>query len=175
MDERSRIGDLIDRCERMCGPGKDHCFIDNKQQFNCVADMVIYKIAGVKDIISAARKGDLDRGMDDALEMALEDLSTLVDWIRYLYAVQDLKAIRTRPGSPGGTRRADRFPLPELCQRYINMTIFSGGRGVPVKLLDFSLHGLQFECRSALKESDEYDCLLSVPDFLANDILSGSR
>ncbi|MBI5141924.1 MAG: PilZ domain-containing protein [Nitrospirae bacterium] len=163
------IDEMMERCRRICGDGHDRCFIGNKRQLNCIADMVINKVSGIIGIIDAAKGMESGGNAIDTLDMATEDLEALVYWVRYLQVVQDLREISARAAVDKGRRRENRYPFPDEYRKYIRMTMIRGDEPEPVALLDFSRHGIRFRVADTVEEGAEFECSLNAPYSIAGE------
>ena len=153
---------LIQRCERICGKGSGRCFVANRKQVNCITDMVINKVVGVQGIIDHARA--LPPGEDPwkHLEMVGDTLQALLDWVRYIQVIQDLRELRTYAGQIQGTTRDERYPLPEPYRDYVRMEIESPHGPIRVRLIEFSRHGIRFRGPVAFEPGSLKACSLST-------------
>lgn len=70
-------------------------------------------------------------------------------------------------------RGADRFRVPPVYQRYINMRVRSGGDFLPVSLGDFSRSGILFVSPVSFSVDSHAECIISIPDILSRDISIG--
>ena len=163
------IDEMMERCRRICGDGHGRCFIANKKQLNCIADMVINKVSGIIGIIDTAKGMESGGGITDALDMASEDLEALVYWVRYLQVVQDLREISARVTADKGRRRENRYPFPDEYGKYIRMTMMRGDATEAVGLLDFSRHGIRFRVADPVGDGSEFECSLSAPYSIAGE------
>jgi len=170
MKTLAEIGALIDRCERLCGSGPDGCFVENRKQLNCIADMVVNKIAGVREILRTSRDDAPNEEARQVLELAVRSLEELVEWVEYLHVVQDLKTLRKLGRTPDSRRREDRYPLPETFRDYVLMRVEGPGGIERVQLLDFSRRGVRFKTGVLLKAGDRYPCFLSIPPNMMGDV-----
>ena len=84
---RSKKDGFKERCQQICSD-IDLCFIGNNKQITCISDMVINKVCAVKVIVDRLREDNHCKETAKFLDMAYEDVDDLINWVRYLEAVQ---------------------------------------------------------------------------------------
>jgi hypothetical protein len=153
----------IERCERICGQDKDLCFIHNRNQVHCIADIVVNKAMGVKGMIARAKGQEGGSELLDAtLAQATDGIQALMDWVKYLRVVEYLRDLRFYEAEVDDRRRDDRYCLPDIYQEHIRLELRNSGGTVAVKVLDFSRHGLRFQGAGAVEPKTVLDCRLST-------------
>ena len=151
------------RCEKICGDDPEHCFINNKRQLDCIADMVTNKIFTIALLLDLAKKEDPKEVIQEYMNQALHASSKLLNWIKYLQVIRDIKIlVPLSESNMAELRREERFPLPEGYDQHIRLIIQKGDFSAQGVLLDFSPHGLRFKCSQALDKNFSYLCTLST-------------
>ncbi len=153
---------MHERCERICGGHKEQCFIGNKKQVECVADMVINKVFGISSIIEMAMGESNPEKIRENLSHAFRTVNELVTWVKYLQISHDLLVLSSlsRESAIHEKRTEIRFPLTEIHQKYIMMKVKIADSFVPVGITNFSAHGIQFTCPEPLAPGTVKDCIL---------------
>ena len=147
------------------------CFVSDRRQFNCISDMVVNKVAGVLEIIEAARRRAGGGEAAEALGLAAENLEALTEWVRYLRVVQDLRSLRKDLEPGPGRRREDRYPLPPAMRDLVRLRVVPAeGAPVEARLLDFSRRGLRFLSPTAFRVGERCACTVSIPRTLPEEI-----
>jgi hypothetical protein len=117
----------------------------------------------------ANRQGSAEK-MQDTLHRASGSLQALMDWVKYLRVVQDLRDLTVYESNSGDQRRDDRFCLHDVYQKHVFMNVsYNTGKEV-VSVLDFSQHGIRFLGFSTVSPGTIVDCRLSTSSGLAEEI-----
>lgn len=155
------MGRMSERCQNICGDSDGQCFIGNREQILCIADMVINKVSGVKAFIEMIGEGG---GGEDAtvFDRALRNLNELIDWVKFLQIAHDLREVgRLSEEEVAGEHREEmRYPFPEKYRNYVGMRIGEAGSSLPVVLLNFSRRGIQFRSSQRLSVDSSREGLL---------------
>jgi hypothetical protein len=153
---------LHERCKRICGDDKEHCFIGNKKQVECIADMVINKMFGVSSLISISMTESDPEKMREKLSFAVKTMDELITWVKFLQIAGDLRELSALSFGEGVSekRQETRYPLPEKYREYLLMKVKVGGSFVPVSITNFSRHGIRFICPEPLAPGSVADCVL---------------
>jgi len=161
----------LDRCERICGQEKkDRCFVHNQNQVHCLADMAVNKAMGVKHMIEMAAGQDSPNKIMSTLNRATDSLQALMDWVKYLRVVQDLRDLRFNESNSNDRRRDDRYSLPDVYQKHVFMVLNYQSKVENVSVLDFSQHGMRFQGFKPISLGVDIDCRLSTTSGLAEEI-----
>lgn len=151
------------RCAKICGDDAEHCFVDNKKQLDCIADMVTNKLFTVALLLDRAKKEDPKDSIQEYINQALQASSKLLNWIKYLQVIRDIKMLVPLSESDMAEFRSEeRFPFPEGYHQHIRLSIQKGDFSTQGVLMDFSPHGLRFRCPHALETNFSYLCILST-------------
>lgn len=144
---------LDDRCKRICGDTKEDCFIKNREQLSCIADMVLNKVSGVCAFIESAAAENRDIKNAAFFDEALKNIHELVNWIKFLQISSDLRTLRSMiyETRDPEARRETRYPVPEIYQKFISMKVGGSDSLMTVTLSNFSRQGLQFNCPEPLE------------------------
>ena len=161
------LNEHLDRCERMCGQEKERCFIQNRNQVRCIADMVVNKAMGVREPIEIAGQQESIENMRLTLRRAANSLQSLMDWVRYLHVVQDLRELRYYDANGTNRRRDERFCVPAAYQKHVRMDIYHQSDVETVSVLDFSRHGMRFQGIMPISKGAFVDCRFSAASGLA--------
>lgn len=138
---------LKDRCRQICGDEAQNCFVGNKRQIDCIADMVINKVSVSKAMIESALLNVPEGDSREYLDLALSSMADLSNWIKFLQVAHDLRELSAAAIEGAPERRAEaRFPLPGIYRKYIGMTLYLSGASIEVELVDFSQRGMRFNC-----------------------------
>jgi hypothetical protein len=154
-----------ERCTRLCGTVKEHCFIGNKKQILCISDIVLNKISVIKVMIESALERSQDSELGDSLHYAVTSIEELTSWIKFLRIAHDLREFGAsffEGGIAAERRREKRYPLPEIYQTFIRMEIQCPGGPLAGQLIDFSRKGLQFLSSAPLEPGSLAECVLST-------------
>lgn len=68
------------RCRSICGE-RQGCFADQAEHLDCISDMVINRVWGVRSMIAVGRDMNACSNVDDALDMADKALTEIITWI----------------------------------------------------------------------------------------------
>lgn len=151
------------RCAKICGDDPEHCFINNKKQIECIADMVTNKVFTIALLLDLAKKEDAKDVLQEYINQALSASSKLLNWIKYLQIIRDIKMlVPLSENDMAELRKEERYPFPEGYQQHINLVIHKGDFSTAGVLLDFSPHGLRFRSRQPLDKNFSYLCTLST-------------
>ncbi|MCL4476778.1 MAG: PilZ domain-containing protein [Nitrospirae bacterium] len=153
---------MHERCRRICGDDKERCFIGNKKQIDCIADMVINKVFGISSIIEISMGESAPEKIRENLSHAVRTMDELILWVKFLQIAHDLRELSSLSYESGvhEKRRELRFPLPGIHQKYILMKVKIADSFVPVVIKNFSPHGIQFTCPEPLVPDTVRDCIL---------------
>lgn len=88
MEYISKRNRFKERCHQICGDGSSPCFIDNSKQIACISDMVINKVFAIKTIVDRLREDNQYGEISEFLDAAYDSVDELINWVRYLQAVQ---------------------------------------------------------------------------------------
>ena len=153
---------MSDRCKRICGTHEGGCYVDNKSQLNCIADLVINKSSNISMGLGVA----LSREMDDtAREMVLDSIANaneLSNWIKYLQVAGNMSALSSLVlDTDSQEKRSEmRYPLPESQRGNIEIELSQPHGKCAGPIVDFSQSGLRVACKSELAPSTQLVCTL---------------
>ncbi len=149
-----------------------NCFINNKKQIACIADMVINKVFGISSVVEIALKENLKEDIVERLDLALKETQELIDWIKFLQIANDLKTLisASEANREKEQRTEMRFPLPEIYRQYIALKINTFGVYNPVTLLNFSRSGLQFKSLFPLEINSVRECILVTSHIISKEV-----
>ncbi len=151
------------RCAKICGDDPEHCFINNKKQIECIADMVTNKVFTIALLLDLAKKEDAKDVLQEYINQALSASSKLLNWIKYLQIIRDIKMlVPLSENDMAELRKEERYPFPEGYQQHIKLVIHKGDFSTEGVLLDFSPHGLRFRSPQPLDKNFSYLCTLST-------------
>ncbi len=135
---------MLSRCKQLCGQDRKDCFISNRRQIACIADMVINKIAGMSYILQML-KAEVTKEHKPLIEKIEREIQALVDWVRFLEVSADLKeAIRLYQDYPQERRRELRFPVTDILKQFVGLEVEVKGFLQSVELVNISNSGLLF-------------------------------
>ncbi len=80
---------------------------------------------------------------------------------------------RIAEGNNAEKRLEQRYEVPAVYRRYIQLRVKAGSDFVPAILNNFSRHGILFECMTPLGVDTHTDCILSMSSLLSRDISFG--
>ncbi len=151
------------RCQIICGSNRDHCFIKNQRQLACIADMIINKVSGISLIIDMARHERNSEKILEILNEASKDVNEIISWVQYLQIAHDLIELSSQFGKvrEQEMRRETRYPLPEIYQKYIVITMNLSGSLLPVLITNYSQNGVQFISSEPISVNSVIECILS--------------
>jgi hypothetical protein len=86
-------------------------------------------------------------------------------------SAQDKK--RMAEGENADRRRDQRFEVPAVYQRYVQLRVKAGNKFVPASLSNFSRRGVLFECTTPFDIDTHTECIISVSLLLSRDISFG--
>jgi len=164
---------MRERCKRICGDDKDHCFIGNKKQIECIADMVINKMFGISSIIAVSMGESSPEKIREKLSHAMKTMDELIAWVKFLQIANDLRELSSLSFEDGvpEKRRETRYPLPESYRDYILMKVKVGDSLVPVSITNFSRHGIRFMCPEPLAPGTVVECILLSSHRIRKEVL----
>jgi hypothetical protein len=148
---------VSDRCERICGKKQSECYVNKREQINCIADMVINKTSSIIMSLSASLQTDDGGFLRDTASESLTDASELSNWIKYLQIVPDLRTLSTLvlDTSSAEKRKEIRYPVPGDLEGRINVICDD----MPdAGLLNFSQSGMQIRSSRPIKEGAVLKC-----------------
>jgi hypothetical protein len=154
---------MRDRCIRICGSPAGDCFVSNRKQLECIADMVINKVFAVSSVIDLSMEEDRINIIKDNLSSALKSSNELISWIKYLQMTHDLNSLSLLLRETAGPdkRTETRFPLPVLFRDYIILQVEHDGLYRDVNIVDFSSQGLSFSSPEPIEDNSVLECLLT--------------
>jgi hypothetical protein len=155
------IHKVSDRCERICGKKKSECFVNKKEQINCIADMVINKTTTIAMSLTASvRMKDSDFILETALE-SISDAGELSNWIKYLQIVPDLLTLSSLVLDVDSTekRKQIRYPVPGEFEGRIRVVFDDMHK---VGLLNFSQSGMQMLSSRPMEKGNIIQCHLAA-------------
>lgn len=166
-------GRLNERCERICGSDFEHCFIANRRQIECIADMVINKVFGISALIETALEEDQPGVLHEKLDRAMRNSRELINWVKFLQVAHDLRTLRTIGAAPETReqRREARYPVPEEAGRYLGLKVDKGDTLRRVRLTNFSRTGMQFRSPEPLEQGVLYRCVLSTEHTIRQEVV----
>lgn len=152
-----------ERCRRICGDEIRDCFMGNKRQLDCIADMVVNKISNTKGFIESAMGNDPKGKLARNLDSAVISLNELLNWVKFLQISHDLKGLSllsSRAATPE-RRKEVRYAVAKNYSSLLSVHINLSDSKVAVTLTDFSQRGMQFISPSALEMDSTVDGTLS--------------
>ncbi len=155
---------MSDRCKRLCGPNDKHCFINHKEQINCIADMVVNKTSAASMLLGLNLQDAASQELKEDLTESITLLTELSNWIQYLQLVPDLQATSSLIlSSDLSEKRTEiRYPVPKgLEGRTLLHITDETGTTFKGQLVDFSQSGMGFSIPASLKPDTEVDCTIS--------------
>ena len=155
-----RIERVSDRCRRICGENLDHCFVNKKEQINCISDMVINKTASIMMALSASLQMDDYEFLKDTGRESLSDTCELSNWVKYLQIVPDLLTLSSLVlDADSAEKRSEiRYPLPSEFEGKVNI-IFSDM--LEARLINFSQSGMQVATNKPIEQGTVLECHLT--------------
>jgi hypothetical protein len=141
------IDRMIDRCRRICKTPDKQCFINSREQLNCIADMVINKAAGISMLLELSLLEEEKDIIDEDIMESISSANELSNWIRYLQMVGDLHELSSLvlDSDSSEKRKEIRYPVPEILSEKISVRVKRSGEIMPVRLTNFSQSGLQIK------------------------------
>ncbi|MBI4837710.1 MAG: hypothetical protein HY806_00860 [Nitrospirae bacterium] len=163
---------MKERCRQICGDDVSNCFINNKKQIACIADMVINKVFGISSVVEIALKENLKEDIVERLDLALKETQELIDWIKFLQIANDLKTLisASELNHEAEKRSEMRFPLPEIYKQYLALKINTFGVYNQVTLLNFSRSGLRFKSLFPLETNSVKECILVTSHIISKEV-----
>ena len=152
-----RVGD---RCVRICGGMKEECFVNRREQINCIADMVINKTTVMSVALDSALKTGDREMIEKRIKASLKSASELANWIKYLQMVPDLRTLSSLvlDADSGEKRMEIRYPMPEDETGSLRVVLPGGGES---SLVDFSQSGLGILSQAPLQAGAVVECRLT--------------
>ncbi|MBI5076591.1 MAG: PilZ domain-containing protein [Nitrospirae bacterium] len=151
------------RCREICGDDVRNCFIDNQNQIDCIADMVLNKVFAVSLCIEPVLNDASEEMNRLYLKQAMHALNELTNWIKYLQVVKDIKLLAAvSEDRMSDRRRESRYPMPEIYQRHLKFQVAVSDLLIPVRLVNFSRHGLSLVIADKLSVDSSYRCMIST-------------
>ena len=80
---------------------------------------------------------------------------------------------RMAAGDNDERRLEERYEVPAVYQRYVQLRVKSGDDFIPAVLSNFSRHGILFECPAPFDAGTHVACIIAVPRLLSQDISFG--
>lgn len=151
------------RCREICGDDVRSCFIDNQNQIDCIADMVLNKVFAVSLCIEPVLNDSNEEMNRLYLNQAMHALNELTNWIKYLQVVKDIRLLAAvSEDRLSDRRRESRYPLPEIYHRHLKFLVAVSDIGIPARLVNFSRHGLSFVIADELSVDALHRCMIST-------------
>jgi hypothetical protein len=160
------IDRMTDRCRRICGPNDKHCFINHKEQINCIADMVVNKAAAASMLIDLSLDGKDPSALKDNLKDSVRTINELSNWIQYLQLVQNLQKLSSLvlDSDLSEKREEIRYPVPAGHERKVMLRGTCGEDAFNAQLLNFSQSGMGFHTPQILPAGTDAEVTISGPD-----------
>lgn len=113
----------------------------------CISDMILNKVAVTSMLLESVIQGNSESNGSKEAEVALKSLDELTGWIKFLQMAHDLRETIGifNENRIAEKRKEMRYPLPEIYQKYIGLSIHVHGSVISVQLLNFSQSGMQFK------------------------------
>ncbi|GBE34213.1 PilZ domain protein [bacterium BMS3Bbin06] len=161
---------MLERCKRICGRDRKKCFVQNKEQITCIADMVINKIGGITSLIELTLQESLPESTVKNLERTLDQTYELVNWVKFLQVAHDLKKASLLADAYTDTdkvglherRSEQRYHHSESYRKYLQLTVKFSDSPVSAEIINFSEHGILFLCSSPVEINSFIDCSLAT-------------
>ena len=80
---------------------------------------------------------------------------------------------RMAAGDNAERRLEERYEVPAVYQRYVQLRVKSGDDFIPAVLSNFSRHGILFENTVPVDVGTHAECIISIPRLLSQDISFG--
>jgi len=159
MEEHS-VDRVEDRCKRICGETRADCFVNSREQINCIADMVVNKTSVISVSLSALFQSNDPERMKQKAEGAARSASELANWIKYLQMVPDLQTLSSLvlDAASDEKRMEIRYPVPEEDIGKVRVVLPGGAEA---RLIDFSQSGLGIVSADKLEAGAELECRLT--------------
>lgn len=142
---------MSDRCRRICGSTDRACYINSREQLNCIADMVVNKTATISMIMRFSLQEDERSFIDENIREVIANAYELSNWVRYLQLVQDLRRLSSLVlDADSKEKRKDiRYPVPdEHVDTMLAMVhCGEGATGMEGRLVNFSQSGLRLRMK----------------------------
>lgn len=154
------------RCQKICGRERKNCFINNKNQLECLSDIVTNKVFGISSIVRLlSDKISPDNQTRLFTEEITKNLNELINWVKFLQLMHDIKMTDEYREDVinNETKRVEkRYPLPELFHKYIEIKLFANNITIPATLKNFSQSGIQLQIPLTIDPGKEVSCLIST-------------
>lgn len=146
------IDRMIDRCQRICGSAEGTCFVNNRDQLKCIADMVINKTAGITMTLDFLMMESDPQMLKEGIHDSIRAANELANWIKYMQLVQDLRQMSSLvlDSDQREKRKEIRYPVPERFESLKVRVVFDGAESEG-KLENFSSSGLRFTSNKPIK------------------------
>jgi len=168
-----KIERVSDRCERICGQKQSECFVNKKDQINCISDMVVNKTSSIMMALSASLQMDDSEFLLDTARESLADACELSNWIKYLQIVPNLLTLSTLVLDAENTekRMEIRYPTPEEFEGRLNVIY---DEMLEAKLVNFSQKGMQIRSAKPIEGGAVIKCHLiaDIADGLKNPFIA---
>lgn len=148
-----------DRCERICGKKQSECFVNKKEQINCMADMIINKASSIIMALGTSLQMDDHALLRDTAKESLSAASELSNWIKYLQIVPDLFALSTLVLDADSVKKRTeiRYPMPKDFEGMIKVIY---DNTFEARLINFSQNGMQIILSQPLEKGTVIKCHL---------------
>jgi hypothetical protein len=167
--DKKKIQRVSDRCKRICGKKQSECFVNKKEQINCIADMVINKTSSIIMTLGASvQMKDSEFILETAME-SLSDAGELSNWIKYLQIVPDLLTLSSLilDADSMEKRKEIRYPVPGELEGQIKVV----SDDIPeARLVNFSQSGMQILSSRPIEGGavHQYHLMSDIEDGLKN-------
>jgi len=157
MKERT-VDRVRDRCKRICGKTREDCFINRREQINCISDTIINKTTIMTlSLGSILQSNDIEL-MKTKAANAMKSAAELSNWIKYLQLVPDLQALSSLvlDAEADEKRMEIRYPVPDRSRARV---LLPGG--TEAVLIDFSQSGFGMLTREPMETGSVLECRLT--------------
>lgn len=140
------IDRMIDRCQRICGSAEGGCFINNRDQLKCIADLVINKTSGITMTLDFLTTETDPQTLQEGIRDSVRAANELANWIKYMQLVQDLRQMSSLvlDSDQKEKRKEIRYPVPSRFNAIKVRAEAEGGPAAEGALENFSSSGLRF-------------------------------
>lgn len=156
------INRMKDRCRLICGSSEADCFVMNRNQLHCIADLVINKTTAISMMLELSlSEKNIDQD-GEAVRMAFASTNELTNWIKYLQMVGGMKELHSLVlGSDLNEKRGEiRYPLPESHADRVGVSIDDPEGLAFLRVLNFSQSGVRFISPAPYEVGDLIECCL---------------
>jgi hypothetical protein len=173
----SMIDRVEDRCKRICGETREHCYVNSRQQLNCIADLVINKTASISMLLGFSLDEQDKEAANENLRESISISNELSNWVKYLRIVKDLRDLSSLVlDSDSAEKRTEiRYPMPGGYETQVAMTIALPDSEVQCVIVNFSQSGAQLRCPKALDIDSLAECIIKLPPPYNNEMPCRAR